>query len=91
MGRTRCGSLGLALAALIGGRLRAQRKARHLTLAQLAVRTGVDVATISRLERGLMLGTLECHLKLAHALRLSLARLMRALEQELARHPSHVT
>jgi DNA-binding XRE family transcriptional regulator len=56
--------------AIIAGEspLRMWRKHRGLSQAELASRTGRDVATISRLERGSRLGTVELWFALADAL-----------------------
>ncbi|WP_330178644.1 XRE family transcriptional regulator [Nocardia sp. NBC_01503] len=49
----------------VGPRLRALRRARGLTLAELATRTGVSESTLSRLESGQRRATLELLLPLA--------------------------
>ena len=49
----------------VGPRLRALRRARGLTLADLAARTGVSESTLSRLESGQRRATLELLLPLA--------------------------
>ncbi|MBL1076548.1 helix-turn-helix domain-containing protein [Nocardia sp. 2] len=51
----------------VGPRLRALRRARGITLADLAVRTGVSESTLSRLESGQRRATLELLLPLARA------------------------
>ncbi|GAA2013496.1 XRE family transcriptional regulator [Catenulispora yoronensis] len=48
-----------------GDRLRAARRAKHLTLADAAVETGISVSTLSRLENGARRATLELLLPLA--------------------------
>lgn len=63
----------------IGGRIRALRKARALSLEALAARSHVALATLSRLENGKAGGTLTTHQKIATALTLSLADLYRDL------------
>lgn len=75
--------LGRRLAQVVGARLRARREAKRLTLMALAARAGVATGTISRMERGLMLGTLACHLRLARVLQLPLASLFRGIEPRL--------
>ncbi|MBP1162044.1 transcriptional regulator with XRE-family HTH domain [Rhodococcus sp. PvR044] len=50
---------------VVGPRLRALRRARGLTLADLAARTGVSESTLSRLESGQRRATLELLLPLA--------------------------
>ena len=49
----------------LGERLRAARRAKHLTLAQAAADTGISVSTLSRLENGGRRATLELLLPLA--------------------------
>ncbi len=70
----------LQLAKSLGGRLRTLRRANGLTLKGLAKTSGVDPATISKMERGQMLGTLESHLRLSRALGLTLAKLYAPLQ-----------
>lgn len=53
--------------AQVGGRLRALRKARGVTLADLGAETGLTTSTLSRLENGLRRPTLEQLLPLARA------------------------
>lgn len=72
-----------ALAAAMGSRLRTIRQSQRLTMVVLASLSGVDAATISRIERGRMPGTLESHFKLSRALGLTLAVLYEGLEARL--------
>jgi transcriptional regulator with XRE-family HTH domain len=65
----------------IGVRLRALRKSQDITLVELSKASGVDAATISRIETGGMTGTLECHLKLATALGVKLTALYEGVEE----------
>lgn len=51
----------------VGERLRALRRARETTLAELSASTGVSVSTLSRLESGGRRPTLELLLRLARA------------------------
>ena len=60
------GDLGAVLAA-VGPRLRALRRRRGVTLAELAAATGISVSTLSRLEGGGRRPTLELLLPLARA------------------------
>ena len=66
-----------AVLASVGPRLRALRRQRGTTLAQLAESTGISVSTLSRLESGARRPTLE--------LLLPLARPHQATLDELAR------
>jgi quercetin dioxygenase-like cupin family protein len=73
------------LAKTIGGRLRALRKAQKIRLVELAKASGVDAATISRIETGRMTGTLECHMKLARALGVKLTEVYAGIEEAQAK------
>lgn len=64
------------LAAAIGTRLRAARRARPLTLAEAAAATGISVSTLSRLETGGRRATLEQLLPLADLYEVSLDELV---------------
>ena len=68
-------------AKLIGARLRTLRKAQKVTLVELSTRSGVDSATISRIETGQMTGTLECHGRLATALGVKITDLYSGIEE----------
>ena len=72
------------LPATIGERLRASRKTQKITLVELAKSSGVDAATISRVERGTMTGTLESHMKLARALGMKFSELYAGIEEAQA-------
>lgn len=65
----------------VGARLRALRKAQKVTLVELAASSGVDMATISRIETGQMTGTLESHVRLATALGVKLTDLYSGIEE----------
>jgi quercetin dioxygenase-like cupin family protein len=65
----------------VGERLRMLRQSQKLTLVELAKASGVDVATISRIETGKMSGTLESHVRLASALGLKLTDLYAGIEE----------
>ncbi len=64
----------------IGERLRGLRKQRNLTLVQLSKASGVDTATISRIETGKMTGTLASHMQLARALSVPIADIYAGLD-----------
>ncbi len=59
----------------LGNRIQTLRKDRHITLVELAQKTGIDQATLSRIENEKMTGTLESHMRLADALGLRLPQL----------------
>ena len=65
----------------IGNRLRQLRRAERITLAELAQNSGVDIATISRVETGKMTGTLESHIRLTMALGVKLTDLYAGVEE----------
>ncbi|MEU3183647.1 XRE family transcriptional regulator [Streptomyces sp. NPDC006923] len=64
----------------VGPRLRALRRQRGITLAQLSETTGISLSTLSRLESGQRKPTLELLLPLAHAHRVPLDELVGAPE-----------
>ena len=59
----------------LGNRIRLLRTHRHLTLTGLAKQTGIDKATLSRIENGKMTGTLDSHVKITAALGVRLPEL----------------
>ena len=65
----------------VGERLHVLRKTQQMTLVELAKASGVDAATISRIETGKMSGTLESHIRLAAALGLKLTDLYAGIEE----------
>ncbi len=56
----------------LGQRIKTLRKSRKLTLVEVAKKTGIDQATLSRIENGVMIGTLNSHMRIAEALGLNL-------------------
>lgn len=66
----------------IGQRIRAVRQEKGLTLADLSAKSGVAPATLSRIENGLMTGTVKSHLKICEALGVTLTDLYRSLQPE---------
>ena len=66
----------------LGSRLRALRKERRLSLEQLAGKSGVALATLSRIENGKGTGTFRTHQRIAEALGLSLPELYRDLRPQ---------
>ena len=56
----------------LGQRIKALREIRKLTLVEVAKKTGIDQATLSRIENGRMTGTLNSHMRIAEALSLRL-------------------
>jgi transcriptional regulator with XRE-family HTH domain len=66
----------------VGERLRAVRRQRNATLAQLSTATGISVSTLSRLESGTRRPTLELLLPLARVHQIPLDELVGAPEAE---------
>ncbi len=64
---------------LIGRKIKALRKEHGMTLSELSERTGVQIATLSRIEHEKMPGTLASHLAISRALGINLADLYRDL------------
>lgn len=56
----------------IGKRIRQLRKTRGLTLLQVSKKSGVALATLSRIETGKMTGTLESHMNIAKSFGMTL-------------------
>ncbi len=67
---------------LFGGHLRQLRRSRDWTLAALARRSGMSVATISGIERGARGASLDSILVLARALEIHPARLFAYIPRE---------
>lgn len=59
----------------IGNKVKDLRKEKGLTLKQLSEASGVQIATLSRIEHQKMTGTLESHMKIAKALDVELTDL----------------
>lgn len=70
----------LALAERIGRKMREIRKQKKITLIELSKSTDVAQATLSRMENGQMLGTVESHQKIAEALGTSLSNLYEGID-----------
>ncbi|MDD5040636.1 MAG: XRE family transcriptional regulator [Candidatus Omnitrophica bacterium] len=66
----------------IGHRLHQLRKDKGLTLEELSSKSGVALATLSRMENNKMPGTLKSHISICKALDVSIAELYRELEDE---------
>lgn len=64
----------------IGTRIREIRKARKVTLVELSEKTGVAQATLSRIETGTMIGTVESHQRIAEALGIGLGELYQGVD-----------
>lgn len=59
----------------LGRNFKKIRKDKRLTLVEVATTTGIDIATLSRIENGKMTGTIQSHLAIAKALDVHLPEL----------------
>ncbi len=66
----------------IGKMIRKLRKEKDMTLEELSEKSGVALATLSRMENGKMTGTLDSHNRICRALNVSIAALYREIEDE---------
>ena len=64
----------------IGKKIRALRKGKKMSLAELSNLSGVALATLSRVETGRMMGTIESHMSIAKTLGIRLAELYAEVE-----------
>ncbi len=63
----------------VGHIIHGLRKARKMTLLELSTKSGVALATLSRMENGKMTGTLSSHMNICKALEISLPDLYKDL------------
>src|SRR5271170_313381 len=68
----------------IGEMLHAIRKAKRISLTELSENSGVQLATLSRIENKKMVGTLESHIQIAKALGIDVTELYKGLSQQNA-------
>ncbi|MEA3488947.1 MAG: XRE family transcriptional regulator [Candidatus Omnitrophota bacterium] len=66
----------------IGKRIRQLRKEREMTLEELSGKSGVALATLSRMENDKMTGTLDSHNRICKALNTSITELYREIEDK---------
>lgn len=59
----------------LGSAIKSLRKRKDLTLVEVAEKTGIDQATLSRIENGVMTGTLNSHMRIADVLGIPLPQL----------------
>ena len=69
----------------LGERIRSLRKTKGITLMEIARKTGIAQATLSRIETGTMTGTLESHEKIAEVLGIGLSELYEGLDGRYAK------
>jgi transcriptional regulator with XRE-family HTH domain len=60
---------------LIGSKIKEIRKSKAISLTELSEKSGVQIATLSRMENQKMTGTLESHIQIAKALDIDLTEL----------------
>ena len=66
----------------IGKRVQELRKAKGMSLTELAEKSGVQIATLSRVENMKMTGTLESHMNIARAMGVDVTQLYTAIIKE---------
>lgn len=66
----------------IGKRVQELRKVKSMSLTELAEKSGVQIATLSRMENMKMTGTLESHMNIARALGVDVTQLYTAIIKE---------
>ncbi len=59
----------------IGDKIKSLRKSQKMTLTELSQKSGVQLATLSRIEHQKMVGTLESHMNIAKALGVDVTQL----------------
>ncbi len=64
----------------LGKKIKELRKAKNLKLKDLAEKSGIQIATLSRIEHMKMTGTLESHMRIAQALGVDLIELYKGVE-----------
>ena len=73
---------------LIGKRIQELREAKKLSLTELSKLSGVQLATLSRMENLKMVGTLESHMNIAKALGVDITHLYRGMQDPKSPAPS---
>jgi len=68
----------------IGEKLEAIRRAKKMSLTELSEKSGVQMATLSRIENKKMIGTLESHMAISKALGIDITELYKGLAQQNA-------
>ncbi|MBF0593708.1 MAG: helix-turn-helix transcriptional regulator [Candidatus Omnitrophica bacterium] len=66
----------------IGAQIKKMRKLKRISLTTLSQDSGVQIATISRIENGKMTGTLQSHFMIAKALGLDIAELYQGMQED---------
>jgi len=66
----------------VGKRIREIRKTQKMKLVELARKSGVQIATLSRIEHGKMTGTLDSHIAVAKALGVDITDLYKNISKQ---------
>ena len=66
----------------IGKKMEAIRKAQRISLTEVSKRSGIQLATLSRIENMKMVGTLESHINIAKALGIDVTELYKGIDQK---------
>ena len=66
----------------IGNTLHAIRKSKKISLTELSQKSGVQMATLSRIENMKMVGTLESHINIAKALEIDVTQLYENIDKQ---------
>jgi transcriptional regulator with XRE-family HTH domain len=72
----------------LGPRIKKFRTQKKISLTELSKESGVQIATLSRIEHGQMTGTLESHINISKALGIELIELYQDLDSETTPTPS---
>lgn len=72
----------------IGKRIRALRKRADMSLVELAEKTGIQIATLSRIENEKMVGTLQSHVQIAKVLNVEVTELYTSMTPQTKTGPS---
>jgi len=67
---------------LIGKKIKDLREAKKISLTELSKKTGIQLATLSRIENLKMTGTIESHMKIAEVLGMSLPDLYQNISKD---------
>lgn len=73
----------------IGEKIKTIRKSKHMSLTDLSSASGIQMATLSRIEHKKMVGTLESHIMIAKALGVDVTELYAEISQ--SSYPTEVT
>lgn len=66
----------------LGNTIKRLRKEKNLNMTDLARLSGIQLATLSRIENNKMIGSLSCHIELARALGIKLSEFFEEYEKD---------